>query len=67
MDPEMKDLLASLVGKTQAEAEELIKEAGLHSRVSRMNGKACIGIRNYDRNRVNLEVLNGVIVDTHIG
>lgn len=63
---ELKDLHEALAGLEPDFAIEMFRnaESGEHSykvRVMRVDGRNCIGTQDFDPNRVNVSVVNGVI------
>jgi hypothetical protein len=56
-----------VIGKPEAGAVRSIKEAGLRSRVTKRDGTALVATRDHRTDRVNLEIVNGVVVAASIG
>lgn len=53
---------ASIVGKTTHDAQQALKKKGYSMRVSKLDGEAQMLTRDMNNHRVNVEVLNGKVV-----
>jgi hypothetical protein len=58
---------SDLIGKTQVEAEGLIKSADLRSRVVKVDGKSFVCTMDYRPDRINLTLEKGKVIDTRRG
>lgn len=55
-----------LIGNAEADAVKKIEAAHLEARVTQRDGEAIDGILNMSRNRVNLEIENGIVTNAYI-
>lgn len=57
----------NIIGKTEAEAMLEIRQAGMTPRVIKRDGiKQDVFNNSYDLNRVNIEVVNGMVVNAYV-
>ena len=55
------DFAMTLIGKPYEEAKALAEQRGLVIRRTSINGKACVGTRDWRRDRINVSVVDGQI------
>ena len=62
-----KEFVDSLVGLTEAEAEQQIQNKGFCSRVMRRDGRSFMGTCDMRHDRINLSVNNGRVTEADVG
>jgi hypothetical protein len=63
----MKFSVLNLVGMKLDDAEKLAQENGFSVRLMSVDGDRRVGISNFDTNRANLHVVNGVVIRATAG
>jgi hypothetical protein len=61
INQEIAELELELKGKAEVEAEIIVKNKGYRFRVTERNGIAQITTRDYDTNRLNVSVRDGIL------
>lgn len=56
-----------LIGKTVDEAEQIITQAGLVGRIASVDGVPNILTADFEANRINLTIVNGIVTGTTLG
>ena len=56
-----------VIGQTKADAVKIIKSRELRSRVLSEDGMQYAGTRDFRRDRINLEIIDGKVTDARVG
>jgi hypothetical protein len=65
---ETQELIKTLQGKTEKEAQAILKETYFTSlRVMKINGQGLMGTCDYRHDRINVELVEDRIVDAWVG
>ena len=59
--------LTECIGETPETVQTAVEAGGGRFRITSIDGKYFIGTRDYDLNRVNVAVVNGVVTEAHYG
>jgi hypothetical protein len=56
-----------LIGQTEIHVNELINNAGMDFRVMKRDGESFLGTADFNPERFNLEIENGIITNVYLG
>jgi hypothetical protein len=61
------DILKTIIGFTEQNTIEFVTSHGLKYRVSSRDGLSLVLTRDFNRNRINVNIVGGIVISSNIG